>query len=595
MPSQNTTSADAVASNATITATDTSPGAATALVTISGEPLVHTDGKIVRSFSYPLLKFNGETAAELAVTITWDTDGTTKVEDNRGYSYTISIPESQDVFSLWYNSTHVDQRVVGPELQYDVYWTVVEGENGYVDKYKYTIAGTSINGSLISFGVDGGKYDKIEHDRFFVEQPASVDNIDALTLDPALDCTAPANDIQDDNLNREGTNVVEDGLELDWKDAIASGHNVYVDSAKSSISIPIGKLFVIDPTVVSSATNSMSPFGNSTFEGETRIVTIGGRLNVFYYDGSNIVYRTPNDGGKTWSTPISTGSGALASDRYRWSIITTVYSNTTYASLLYWTPAGSNMNFYALRGAANGADISWSSPILLGYTSSNSGTCGSGGACAAVAVATDTNGYIYAAFGYLSGGSTTYSYQIMRSADGGLTWSVSLPQVNNISSNRFAMALTMLNSSKMLFAYTTSSSSNIFYRVYGGSAWGSEQTLSGTDLTGATFKHLSAATDSSLSAYLAYTNVTSTNGGILKVARFNATGHFELIETADSTLRNRLPNIMFRDNGFTDGDLDIYSLADGKFMILEREADRTGNNHSILLEQRSPHLTNLRH
>ncbi|AFU58110.1 hypothetical protein Ngar_c11700 [Candidatus Nitrososphaera gargensis Ga9.2] len=539
----------------------------TSLVTISGEQFVLADSKITRSFSYPLLEFNGEIAAELTVTLTWDTDGTTKVKDNRGYSYTISIPELQGAFSLWYNSTHVDQRVVGPELQYDVYWTAVEGGNGYVDRYKYTIAGTSINGSIISFVVDGGKYDKIDDDRLFVGQPASVD-IDASTLDPALDWTPKGVRNDQTSATNEGRNDKEGGLELDWSDAIASGHNMVFDQSNSTLRIPVDKWFIIDPTVVATTAQTLSPPSNSAFEGERRLITTNNTntdlttVNAFYYDGSNIVYRTSTDMGHTWSaSAVSTGSGVLAADTSRWSVITTTIDSTQYVSLLYWKPAGTNMEFYAKRGTVNSdGSISWSSPILLGYTWANSDVCGSGSACGGVTTAADVNGTIYAAFTWLSGGATDYSMQIMKSTDGGLNWSTSMNQMYPVSSSRPAMALATLNSTKMLFVYAKYESASLFYKVFDGSAWGSEQTQSSVGMTTNTFKQLSAMSNTTSAVYVAYTNVTSTAGGILKIAAFSEEGSFIASETADNTLRHYLPDILRGSND----DIIINSLADGK-------------------------------
>ncbi len=547
------------------------------LVTLSGEPFVLADNKITRSFSYPTLKFNGEVVAELTVTITWDTDGTTKVEDNRGYSYTISIPESQGAFALWYNSTHVVQRAIGPELQYDVYWIAGESQNGYIDKYKFTIAGTSVNGSIISFNVDGGKYDEVEENKFIVRQPAYVDDMDTSTLDPTLDWT-PRGIVIDQALSampeEHEKSENGDGLELDWSDAISSGYSIGFNKESSTINILVGKSFVIDPTVVGTTSQAISPSSDSSFDGQARVITTGDNvtdpaINVFYYDGSNIVYRQSSDNGKTWGSPISTATGTLASDTYSWTVLKTNSTDIEYVSLLYWTPAGSNMNFYAKRGTISGNSITWSSAILLGYTSANSQVCGSGGACASVTAVRDVSGNIYAAFSWLSGGTTSYSVQIMRSTDGGLTWSTSLHQVWPFSDWRPSMALTPLNSSKMLFAYTKYDSADLFYRVYDGSAWGAEQSISNTGMAANTIKQISAASNSTLSAFVAYTNITGTNGGVVKIARFSNTGVFEGLETTDSTLRHTLPSISFNSRKA----LNVYTLADGKVYNTRRSGE----------------------
>ncbi|AFU59868.1 hypothetical protein Ngar_c29500 [Candidatus Nitrososphaera gargensis Ga9.2] len=288
-------------------------------------------------------------------------------------------------------------------------------------------------------------------------------------------------------------------------------------------SVPyILKFAILQYGTLTTTSNQNSPTKTDYYQREKRIIESGDMVKfAFYYDGSNILYRNSIDDDKTWSgTAVSTGSGVLASDTFRWTVIATTYQDNEYAVLLYWTPAGSNMNFYVLRGQIANETITWSSPILLGYTFANSAACGSGGACAAVAAATDIDGKIYAAFSYGSGGSSTYSYQIMRSVDGGLNWAVSLAQIDNVSTERPVMSITGLNGSKMLFVYALYESSDLKYRVFDGTNWGSAQSASGTDMGVNTVKQISAATmNSTRTAYVAY--LSGGNSGTMHVERFS--------------------------------------------------------------------------
>ncbi len=48
---------------------------------------------ITKSFSFPVLLFEDEVVSELKQTITWNPDGSTIISDDRGNSFTLSIPE----------------------------------------------------------------------------------------------------------------------------------------------------------------------------------------------------------------------------------------------------------------------------------------------------------------------------------------------------------------------------------------------------------------------------------------------------------------------------------------------------------------------
>jgi uncharacterized protein DUF2341 len=573
---QNTTSISVV-TNTTITEVVPAQNATT-LVTISGEPLLPSSTSITRTFSSLLLKFEDEDTVSLRGTIIWNTDGTVKISDDRGFEYSLTIPiPSNGTSVLLSNSTIVDQKFISDELQFDLYWTGVTNADGIITKYKFTIAGTSVKeNSKLTIELDGGQYVSISNDQFVVEQPnksasALADN--EMKLDPSLDWTPIA--LKEQNINTSPQDLLigadnggpnPGGLGLDWSDAIGSGYNIDFNPTTSSIQIPVGKSFVIDPTTVASIILNVSPSTTESSEGETRVVQVAGKLFAFFYDGSNILYRASTDNGYTWTSSISLGTGVVASDYHRWAVAATSKSGSDYIDVLYWTPSGTNMNFYSLRGTITGSTETWNSPVLLGFTSANSGACGSGGACAAAVASTDTNGNIFAAFTWLSGGATQYAYQIMSSTDGGLSWSTSLSQVYPVSTSKPTMVLTKLDSGKMLFAYTNYDMSNFKYRVYSGSTWGAEQTtLSGSGMSISTLKQISASSNSTNYAFVTY--LTGGTSGTLKVARFSNTGSFQAYETADSTLSHTLPSMV---KSGTDNIMRVYTLSNNKIYETKR-------------------------
>jgi hypothetical protein len=549
-------------------------------VTLTGEPLV-LRANVEREFKYPVMLFEGEVAAEVHVTVQWDLDGSVKIMDDRGYELSLAIPVSEGEVTLLSNSTSVVQRVAGKDAVYDVFWTPKEGVDKVVEGYKYTIYGKSLNGSspVVSFDLGDLKFAESSDNSIIISQPKSAADLErdaeevkgtekdwsnsaAKSLSQA-DATSASADILS-SAAKDPQDVHSDGLTLNWTDAIDSGHSVALDTSMSRLNIipkkDIFGHFEIDPTVVGTTTSSISPGTVNSFEGEVRLLSSGNRINAFYYDGSNIVYKTSDDKGKTWSiSATSTGSGTLASDTYRWSLVRTAVNDTLYASILYWRPAGDNMNFYAMRGFINGSVIqNWSSATLLGTTTENTVYCFNGSACPAVATVIDQGGIIYAAFTWIAGGASEYTYKILSSTDGGLTWSTSLTDVNPAGTTRPTMALAALNSSKVLFMYGRDDAANLFYRIYNGSTWGSLQTIStSTNLMSGISKQLSAASDDNFNAFVVFTNSTSGTGGILKLAKFSNDGTYQGTETADSTRRHRLPNVMYSLNG----GLNIYTIS----------------------------------
>lgn len=118
-----------------------------------GEPLTASTG-LTRSFTHPNLSFMGQNVANLTESITWYQNGSTNISDSMGNSLTLAIPIQPSLsFTLLQNSTMVDQKLTSPSLQYDIYWKPLQNSNGFIDRYKMTIVGSSANGSEIQFPV----------------------------------------------------------------------------------------------------------------------------------------------------------------------------------------------------------------------------------------------------------------------------------------------------------------------------------------------------------------------------------------------------------------------------------------------------------
>jgi len=306
---------------------------------------------------------------------------------------------------------------------------------------------------------------------------------------------------------------------------------------------------------LSSTSTNISPLNTDYYEGEKRIVQIGGTVFAFYHNGSNIVYKYSTDNGITWSSPVTagTGTGTFATDTFRWTVATTSVNGLNHIDLLYYKASGTTGTFYSENGNVTGTtSISWNSTPATVFTA----TVSSSGPSAAAVAATDTNNNVFAAFRYNTG--SAFLHQIWKSTDGGIHWANATGTTTSNSGFRTVMAMTKLASGKMLFAYTSFDRTDITYQIYNGTSWGSTQTVSGAFLHTSTFKEISADSDSNNSAYLAF--AANGTAKALKVARWNNDGTFNVIETADSTLSHSLPSITIT----SDGIIHIYSLNSSK-------------------------------
>lgn len=543
------------------------------------EPLLPAATAVSKSFSYPLLSFEGKTISEYTQTITWRTDGITEISDSRGFRYTLSIPQSQGSFTLLQNRSMVVQSVAGPDMNYNIYWTPQAGQDGHVDKYKFTIVGSSTNGGKISLKVsDSSNPLLIQGNRLLTTKQVSQEAIDTSALDPALDWTAPpAPPSSEPYVSQEPVEL--EGLGLDWSDATAAGYDASFDQTTGMLEFIVGTTFNIDPTTVATGINTMiSPGSGQSYEGQKRIAKIGSVIFAFYYDGSDIRYKYSTDNGSTWSAsqlvkgPNETGTGQLAQDSHRWSIATTKYNGVDYIVVFYWKPADPNMNFYFHKGSVSGSTITWNDKTLLGYTAAKGGAdCGTGGSCAAVVAANDAQGNIYTAFRWISGGATTYSYRIIKFTAGASSWEFLFSQADNVSSERPYMALTQLASPDVLFAYARYEDGKLYYRLLNMDAVPPTWTDPPSELTSAqtgwgsnTRKQLSSDSDSTGVAYIAA--VGSGTSGSVKVMKFSNAGVYQSMEIPASGTYI-LPSITVTTNHF----IHVYAISGGAIYDVRKD------------------------
>jgi hypothetical protein len=473
-------------------------------VSTIGQSLSPAGNTITKSFSYPLIRFYGTDSDYLTQTISWYQNGTVALSDSQGNNLSFDLPVSKGTFTLLQNDTTIDQKFVGTGLHYDVYWKAVKDKDGFTTKYKFSIAGGSSNGYQMQLPLRSTE-----------------------TIVPQANMFLA---VSAHNLLNNATSQLQ-GIGLDWSDAASLGYKASFDKSHNYITMNLGTSYFIDPSTVDTVSVAISPSSGDYYEGERRVVSFGANIWTFYFDGSNIAYKYSSDGGKTWSTKSNVSTGAIASDSSRWTITGTTISGTNYVTLLYYTVSGSNTNFYGQRGTVGSTSISWASPTLLFTVSGTS-------LAAAAAATTDTNGYVYAGFRYIS---SDYHYRIMESTDGGSTWSTSLGDTDSGDFYRIEMSLSRLSSGNMLFAYAKYDTAELTYRVFSGGSWGTEQTTSGSGMSASTVKQISSDSDSTQSTYVAY--LTGGNSGTLKVARWTNTGSFNTFETVNSGASFALPSI----------------------------------------------------
>src|SRR5690242_12840231 len=520
------------------------------------QPLISSTG-ITKSITFPFLTFSGQKDENLTESITWYQNGTTNISDSRGNSFILGIPISQGVsVSLLQNSTTIDQKLTGPSLQYDVYWNLVKNSNGIVDKYKFSLVGTSLNGTKIQLPVRSQENIVADGNGLWVTRATKAD---FSSLNKA-------------NFTDAG------GLGLNWTDAVGQGYQINFDSSSSSVYISVGKSFSIDPTVVATGVPSVSPPLVGEYEGERRVVNIGGNTFAFYFDGSNLAYRNSTNNGNTWSSSHQVGStatGLLSADKNRWALGSTTVSGSQYVSAVYWYNSSSNIVKvnYTRGSVAPNSLISWSAPqTLLSLTIPT----GYAGAFVAANEANDTSGNLFLSVRYLNATNIAYYHQEFKSTDGGNSFSSTDRPVGNINGVP-SFVLAKLSNGNMLLVNTTSASGpagrgvEFTYSVYSSSnsSWHNPLITSGSGMWAFASRQFSADSDTSNSPYVAYDTgnpITGSSAGYLKVARWFNNGTFNKFEVVNSTNNNTMPSITItRDNV-----VHVYAIYNGKVLEVDK-------------------------
>ena len=338
-------------------------------------------------------------------------------------------------------------------------------------------------------------------------------------------------------------------------------------SANSLVKQNFGNVQIVaNPSTSTVAQGNQLLVSSSTqnyHDGAKRVVQNSGVIFTFYYDLTNILYKTSKDNGITWSSSNSVGTGIIAEDNYAWEVAATKLKGKNYTILLYFTDNGTANNFFSKRGTNSGASIIWDNPSLM-FSVPDSPGCSSG-ACGELVATTDSKGNIFAAASWAQSTLPLYNFEILESKDGGSTWHVSMNTQFLKISSRPQMALAQLSSGKMLFAVIPSDSCgglsvNIFSGT--GTGWSKKECVSGTGVSGP--EQISSASSQNGTAYIAFNGANYPNPGpstTLKVAVWNSTGSFSHIETPGNFLADiYLPSIVISPNGI----IHIFTISGGK-------------------------------
>jgi hypothetical protein len=211
----------------------------------------------------------------------------------------------------------------------------------------------------------------------------------------------------------------------------------------------------IDPSVVGTSTNidaTQNPFQRKSFYAN-------GRFWVFYYDGSNMVYRTSTDG-STWTVGGSSPIRAASSGYYF-----SVWFDGTYLHYAY-----ASGSIYYRRGTPNSdGSITWSAAEQAVSTTYNG--------VGFPMVSVDSNGYVWVGYQDLDTNTfNTYPY-VIKSGNNDGTWGTTptgFPyQLSTTSSSTWRVSVVPLTTGKMLAVYACDGIT-IKAKRWNGSAWGTE-------------------------------------------------------------------------------------------------------------------------
>jgi len=187
-----------------------------------------------------------------------------------------------------------------------------------------------------------------------------------------------------------------------------------------------------------------------------------GRFWVFYFDGTNMVYRTSTDG-STW-TSATTVKAVTAGNQFSiWFDGTYLHYVYAYASSLYYRRGTPNSN----------GSITWSATEQTVSTTYNYALY--------PVISTDSNGYVW--IGYYEYTGTFYYPYIIKSGNNDGTWGSTpsgFPYQLSSTNAIWNVIPVPLTSGKMLVIYARTSAS-LTMQAWNGSAWGSAVTTVSTN------------------------------------------------------------------------------------------------------------------
>lgn len=238
---------------------------------------------------------------------------------------------------------------------------------------------------------------------------------------------------------------------------------------------------------------------------------------VFYYDGSNILYRYSSDSGTTLSASSSTSSGSLASNSYF-----TVYGESNKVVISYATSS----NVLTKIGTITGTSISWSSPVTVySVSGTNSGQN-------FYPAFEKMSSNLFLGFNVVTGGLGTE--RVYNSTTLGSAWSYDTT-FSAAQTNPASIALVKYSNNTKLVAIVARYDSGEFqYSTYNGTGWSTQVYTTGAGLTNNAIKSISmSAASNGTCAWVGY--VKDNSGGSLKTMLFCNPTHISFPATGITT------------------------------------------------------------
>ncbi len=383
---------------------------------------------VVGTKTFPNIVFGNQTQGSTTLTHVFASNGLVTVTNNAGDQLTLQVPAVQSLTNTSSTVTYtVQANISGAQVVANVVFDFARELN----RVKITIDGTASKPTQLILPLNGNKTNKYE-----------------AALSRFLTGTAI---VSDDPLEN-GT--LRSSVGFDWSDV--SGITWAFDSQTNRLTFNIGTSFSIDPSTVGTGT-----VGSATLYPRNRgEFYVNGRYWVYYYDGTNMVFRSSTDGDS-------------------WSSVTNVTAITPQNFSMYWDSANSKGAYFrTAAGAANSYYRQWTfnSNGTVTYDSSEVQATTTGGYFPNVVK--DSSGYPFAAF---IGADGVTLYTIRASSTNGSSWDAAssrgtvtvhtsfwYPQMLALTSNK--MLLIVVNDGVVPDGVTVASKS------YNGTTWDSNWT-----------------------------------------------------------------------------------------------------------------------